>query len=111
MAEDDDSALDTAMYQDIRVGSSRSKILVPVRLDEETGLSQVEGADTSTIDPKPEPGADPDYNMNPPPSDNLEHTTHTGQSKGRWERVCDPGGWYPTGDAGKGGIALFRCMF
>ena len=80
MAEDDDSALDTAMYQDVDVGSSRRRILVPVNLDKETDPSQGEGANTSTIEPEPEP----DYNMYPPPSNNLEHTTHAGQSKGRW---------------------------
>jgi hypothetical protein len=82
MAEDDESALDTAMYQDICVGSSWGKILVPVNLDKETGLSQVEEADTLLIYPEPEP--EPDHNMNPPPSDNVEHTTQAGQSKGRW---------------------------
>ena len=79
MAEDDDSALDTAMFQDKWNGSNRRRVLVPVRLDENNGLSQEEEAGSSTIGPEPKP----DHDMNPS-SEHLEPISHDGQSKGRW---------------------------
>jgi hypothetical protein len=75
IAEDDDAALDTAMY----VGNSGHRVLVPVRFDDEVAPSN-EGR----TEPEPEPEPEPDFDMNPPPSEMLEGTSRHGQSKGRW---------------------------
>jgi hypothetical protein len=76
MAEDDDLALDTAMFQDEWDGSNRRKVLIPVRLDESDGLSRGEEAGSSTFRPEP------DSDMNPS-SEHIEHISRDGQSKGR----------------------------
>jgi hypothetical protein len=66
MVEDDDSALDTAMYQNVEVsGTTRQKVLVPVRLDQP--VQSQANAEPGPVpaadrDPLPSPGIDIDWN-------------------------------------------------
>ena len=56
MTEDDDSALDTVMFEERKVGGSQQKVLIPVRLDK---VQEEGGQPTSGSGPDP----DPDCNM------------------------------------------------
>ena len=55
MAEDDDSAVDTVMYQSLDIDNTRQKMLVPVRLDQNHKVGPL------VPDPDPEPK--PEYNF------------------------------------------------
>ena len=63
MTEDDDSALDTVMFEERKVGGSQQKVLIPVRLDK---VQEEGGQPTSGSGPDP----DPDCNMEYVPSTN-----------------------------------------
>lgn len=80
MVEDDDSALDTVMYQHMDIDNTRQKVLVPVRLD------QVHKAGPSIPDTVPEPNPDPDYQ--PAAGHEMDQDapsmTSTGQNKRQW---------------------------
>jgi hypothetical protein len=69
IAEDDDLALDTAMFEDMSEGDTRRKVLVPVRLEEEVAPAMTE--------------PEPEYNVDPS-NDNLIQTSCHSQSKRQW---------------------------
>ena len=64
MTEDDDSAVDTVMYQSLDIDNTRQKMLVPVRLD------QIHKVGPVVPDPDPEPEPEPELEYTP--AANLE---------------------------------------
>lgn len=86
MAEDDDSALDTAMYKTVDIDKTRQKVLLPVRLDRNNNVGPLSTEPAPEPEPDYLPEADVEMNQDPPDfnSGNPPKCTSSDKTKRQW---------------------------